>query len=125
MVDDFPDDLKYDNKYFWLKKENDSFTLGIIGSAAALAKEFVFIQLPNKGNIKKGDILVSLEAMKWSGELESPLTGEIIEVHNDLFDEPSIINKQPYTEGWIVKIKPHNESEINSLLSAQERKKTK
>jgi glycine cleavage system H protein len=119
---DFPDDLKYDKKYFWLKKEKDLFVVGIIGSAASLAKEFVFVQLPEKGKIKKGETIVSLEAMKWSGELESPISGEIVDVHFNLFDDPSIINKDPYGEGWIAKIRSADESEIDSLISAQERK---
>jgi glycine cleavage system H protein len=125
IVVDFPDNLKYDKKYFWLRKENDLFVLGIIGSAAALAKEFVFVQLPDKGTIKKGDTLVSLEAMKWSGELESPISGEIVEVHEELFDNPSLINKDPYGAGWIVKMKPSDESEIKGLLSANERQNKK
>ena len=122
-MSDFPEELKYDKKYLWVKLDKDVATIGIIKSAAALAKEFVFIQLPEKGKIKKGDTLVSLEAMKWSGEVESPLSGEIIEVHNSLFDDPSIINKDAYGEGWIAKMKVANEDELKELLSAKERSK--
>ena len=122
-MSDFPEELKYDKKYLWIKLVEGVATIGIISSAAALAKEFVFIQLPDKGKIKKGDTLVSLEAMKWSGEVESPLSGEIIEVHDALFDDPSIINKDAYGEGWIAKMKVTNEDELKELLSAKERKK--
>lgn len=118
---DFPKNLKYDEKYLWIHINEDVATVGIIKNAAELVKEFVFIQLPELGKIKKGENLVSLEAMKWSGEIDSPLTGEIIEVNNDLFDEPSIINKDPYGKGWIAKIRIINNKELNALLSADER----
>ncbi len=121
----FPDGLKYDDKYLWLKIEDGVATLGIIQSAVELVDEFVFIQLPECGKIKKGDNLVSLEAMKWSGEIDSPITGEIIDVNTDLFDEPSIINKDPYGKGWIAKIKISAEDDVKKLLSSDERKKIK
>lgn len=99
-----PENLKYQDNT-WIKTEGEEPTIGIIKSSADAAKEFVFIQLPKLGPIKKGEILVGLEAMKWSGEIESPINGEIIEINNKLFDEPSIINQDPYGEGWIAKIK--------------------
>jgi glycine cleavage system H protein len=81
----------------------------------------VFIQLPEKNKkIKKGETYCSLEAIKWSGHLSSPLSGEIIEVNKPLFDDPSIINKDPYEKGWIVKLKISNKNELENLIRASE-----
>ncbi|MFP4568143.1 MAG: glycine cleavage system protein H [Candidatus Woesearchaeota archaeon] len=122
---DYLKDLKYDSKYLWLKIKGDEATVGIIKPAADLANEFVFIQLPEKGRIKKGDKLFSIEAMKWSGEVESPITGQIVDVNDSLFDEPAIINADPYGDGWIAKIKLTNKDELQDLLDSKQREKFK
>jgi glycine cleavage system H protein len=116
-----PDDRFYDDYYTWLQIDKDVVSLGIIKPAADLVKEFVFIQLPQKNkDIKKGDVYVSVEAVKWSGHMKSPLTGKIIDVNDSLFDEPSKINKAPYNE-WIVKIKVSNPDELKLLMTSSER----
>ncbi len=77
----------------------------------------MFVKLPENGQkIKKGEIYVSLEAIKWSGHLSSPFSGEIIEVNEEIFDEPSIINRDPYGKGWIAKIKLLNKEEKKILF---------
>ena len=120
MMSDYPSNLLYNDDFSWIKIENDTAVLGVIGSAAKKVKEFVFIQLPEKGKkVKKGDVYVSLEAMKWSGQLSSPFSGEIIDVNIDLFDEPSKINENPYKE-WIAKIKLDNPSEKDDLMDSKE-----
>ena len=118
-----PDDRFYDEYYTWIKMEGDVVSVGIIKPAADLVKEFVFIQLPENGKkIKKGEIYVSVEAVKWSGHMKSPLSGTVTDVNNPLFDEPSRINKNPYGE-WIAKIKPGNPEELKLLMTANERMK--
>ncbi len=109
MSSKLPENLLYNKDYSWIEIDGDVATLGITNLASERVSEFVFIDLPKKGaKIKKGDTYVSLEALKWSGHLESPFGGEIVEVHDELFDEPEIINKDPYGDGWIVKIKINN-----------------
>jgi len=117
-----PKNLKYE-KNVWILIQEDVAIIGLIKPSVDLSKEFVFVQLPKKGNIKKGQTLISLEAIKWSGEIESPLTGNIIEVNSNLFDEPSIINKDPYGEGWIAKLKIEKKQELKDLLTADQREK--
>ena len=120
MMGDYPSNLLYNDDFSWIKIENDTAVLGVIGPAAKKVKEFVFIQLPEKGKkVEKGDVYVSLEAMKWSGHLSSPFSGEIIDVNVDLFDEPSKINENPYKE-WIAKIKLDNPSEKDDLMDSKE-----
>ncbi len=119
-----PADLKYNNDYSWIKIDGDTATIGITEPAAKKVKEFVFIKLPEKGKkIKQGENYVSLEAVKWSGHLSSPVSGEIIEVNDSLFDEPSKINKDPY-RSWIMKVKIKDKKEVDKLLDSTEAKKT-
>ena len=118
-----PKDLLYNRDYAWVKIEEDTATFGVIKPAADKVKEFVFIKLPQKGQeIEQGETFVSLEALKWSGHIAAPLSGEIIEVNDPLFDEPSLINQDPYEKGWIVKIKPTDLSQKDKLLNADEAK---
>jgi glycine cleavage system H protein len=119
MNKDLPSNLLYNNDYSWVKIEGDTAILGIIKPACDKIEEFVFIKLPEKGQkIKKGEVYASLEAIKWSGHLSSPFIGEIIDVNEEIFDEPSIINEDPYGKGWIVKIKMENNEEKDDLITA-------
>ena len=121
MTEKYPEGLKYDDKFSWVKKEDDNLIVGITQPSASLVSEFIFIQLPQKGKqIKKGENYVSLEASKWSGHVESPVSGEIIDVNEELFDEPSRINKDAYKE-WIMKIKPSNNEEYYGLIEAKDK----
>lgn len=118
-----PNNLRYNKDYSWVKIEGDTATIGIVEPAAKKVKEFVFIKLPEKGKkIKQGETYVSLEAVKWSGHLSSPVTGEIVEVNDALFDEPSKINKDSYGS-WIMKVKLDNPKETDELLSSKEAEK--
>ncbi len=115
---DMPNELKYNKDYSWVKVEGDTVTLGVVGPAAKKVNEFVFIMLAEKGKkIKQGENYVSVEAVKWSGHLSSPVSGEIIDVNDPLFDEPAEINKEPY-KNWIAKIKLDDPSEVEGLMDA-------
>jgi len=117
---EFPNNLKYNQDYSWVKVEKDVAIIGIVEPAAKKVKEFVFINLPEKGKmIKQGETYVSLEAVKWSGHLSSPVSGKIIEVNEPLFDKPSKINNDPYGS-WIMKIKLSNMKEIDKLMDSKE-----
>lgn len=116
---DLPQEFLYSKDYSWIKIDKDEAVLGLIKPATDKVQEFVFIDLPKKGQkLNKGDTYVSLEAVKWTGHLYSPLSGEIIEVNNELFNEPGIINQDPYGKGWIAKIKLTNPEEKDDLLSS-------
>lgn len=116
---DLPQDLLYDQDYSWVKISQEEATLGIVQSAASKVQEFVFVDLPERGQkIKKGDTYASLEAVKWSGHLSSPLSGEVTDVNDKAFDEPGIINQDPYGQGWLVKIRLSDPEEKKELLAA-------
>lgn len=121
--ENLPKNLKYNKDYSWISIEGDIAIVGVIGPSAKKVKEFVFVKLPKKGKgIKKGEEYVSLEAIKWSGHLSSPVSGEITEVNEGLFDEPSEINKNPY-ESWIMKVKLDDKKEIDELMDSEEANK--
>ncbi len=116
-----PDNLLYNQDYSWVRIDGEKAVLGVIKPAAEKVKEFVFIKLPKKAQtLKKGETYASLEALKWSGHLSAPVSGEVVEVNDGLFDNPSVINKDPYGEGWIAKIKMSNKEEVKKLMSPDE-----
>ncbi len=118
---DLPENLLYNRDFSWVKIDGQTATLGITKPAADKVKEFVFIKLPKEGQaVKRGESYTSLEALKWSGHISSPLSGKIIEVHEKLFDNPSIINQDPYGEGWIAKLKIDNQDEVEKLLDSDQ-----
>jgi len=108
------DGLLYNKDHSWVKTEGNVVAVGITAPAAAKVKEFIFIKLPKKGKIRKGETYVSLEAVKWSGHLSSPVSGEVIEVNHALYDEPSMINKDPYGS-WIMKVRMSDIEELKTL----------
>ena len=110
--------LLYNDDYSWMKIEGNIATIGVNDIGAKLANEFVFIRLPEKGKeIKKGEVYVSLEAVKWSGHLTSPVSGKIVDVNERVFDEPALINRVPYSN-WIMKVELENKEEVKELMSA-------
>jgi glycine cleavage system H protein len=114
-----PENLKYDKENSWVKVEGNTATIGIKESAAKKVKEFVLIDITEKEKeIKKGDTYASVEAVKWSGHLTSPLSGKIVEVNDSLFDEPSKINKDP-CGSWIIKLEISNKDELNELSDSE------
>lgn len=116
-----PRNILYNKDYSWVKIDENEAILGIIKPAADKVQEFVFVDLPRKGQkLDQGDTYASLEAVKWSGHLSSPLSGEVIEVNDKIFDEPDLINQDPYGEGWIAKIKPSDLQEKEKLFSAEQ-----
>lgn len=119
----FPKDLKYNEDYSWVDIKGDEATVGIISYAAKKVEEFVFIDLPKKDDdVKKGNKYVSVEAVKWSGHLSSPVSGKIIEVNDSLFDEPAKINQDPYGS-WIMKVKLKDKEELDSLMDSDKAEK--
>ncbi len=114
-----PDDLYYEKNHFWAKVLDDGNVLfGATDFFQKLAGEIVYIELPLKGaKVKQGQSISSLESGKWVGKIFAPLSGEIIEVNEELEDSPELINSSPYEDGWIAKIKPSDlESELKNLL---------
>jgi len=119
----FPKDLYYlveGNTY--AKIEGDIAILGLTDYGQHLASEIEYVELPSEGDmLEQGKMLAVIESGKWSGDLKSPLSGEVVEVNSRLEDEPNLLNEDPYGEGWIVKIRPTNlEEELKKLVNWEE-----
>ncbi len=115
----FPDELYYEKNHFWAKVEDDGIVLfGATDFFQKLAGEIVYIELPMQGaKVTQGQSISSLESGKWVGKIFAPVSGEIIEVNQELEDSPELINSSPYEEGWIGKIKPSNlDEELKNLM---------
>jgi glycine cleavage system H protein len=118
------DDLRYTKEHEWVKLEKDMATMGITDYAQGELGDIVFVELPKVGTkVEQMKSFGVIEAVKAVSELFSPVTGEVIEVNSKLESEAGLINKDPYSEGWIIKVKVKDQSEVNKLLSAEDYKK--
>lgn len=112
-----PEELKYTKDHEWARIEGDVATVGITDYAQSELGDIVYVELPQIGKkTKQSESFGTIEAVKAVSDLFAPLSGEIVEVNNSLANQPEVINKDPYGEGWLVKIKFSNKNEINNLL---------
>lgn len=114
-----PDDLKYSKEHEWVKVEGDIAVVGISDYAQGELGDIVFVELPKVGSkVEYMKPFGTIEAVKAISDLFSPLSGEVVEINNDLEADSAVINTDPYGAGWIVKIKMSNKGELDQLLSA-------
>ncbi|HAB24016.1 MAG TPA: glycine cleavage system protein GcvH [Pantoea sp.] len=115
-----PNELKYRDSHEWVRKEADgTFTVGITEHAQELLGDMVFVDLPDVGNsYSAGDECAVAESVKAASDIYAPVSGEIVAVNDALGDAPELVNSEPYAAGWLFRIKPSDESELDSLLDA-------
>ncbi|MEJ2536692.1 MAG: glycine cleavage system protein GcvH [Calditrichia bacterium] len=112
-----PGNLKYTKDHEWAKIEGNIATIGITDFAQSELGDIVYVELPEVGaQTKQGESFGTIEAVKAVSDMFSPLTGEVAEVNTGLSDKPEVINKDPYGDGWIIKIKFSNKTEVDNLL---------
>lgn len=113
-----PSELKYTKDHEWVKIEGDVATVGITDFAQGELGDIVYVEVETLDEtLDKDEIFGTVEAVKTVSDLFLPLTGEIIEFNEGLEDTPENVNSDPYGEGWMIKIKLSDVSEIESLLS--------
>lgn len=116
--------LKFTATHEWLKKEGSEAIIGITDHAQELLGDMVFVELPEIGDsVSAGDELGVVESVKAASDFYAPISGVVTEVNAAVVENPAIVNSDPYQAGWLVKIKPNNDSEIESLLTADEYQK--
>lgn len=116
-----PKDLKYTNDHEWVKIEGDVATVGITDFAQGELGDIVYVEVETLDEtLEREEVFGTVEAVKTVSDLFSPLSGEIIEFNASLEDEPEKVNSDPYGEGWMVKIRFSDASQIDDLLSAEE-----
>ena len=114
-----PGDLKYSEDHEWTRKDGDLAVVGITDFAQSELGDVVYLDLPSVGDsFNKKEPFGSIEAVKAAADLYMPVTGEIVEINEDLPNTPELINKDPYGEGWMIKIKIGNTSEYDELMDA-------
>lgn len=114
----YPDDLKYHPEHDWARIDGDVATFGITWFAQDALGEIVFFEPPSVGTTVSKDASYSeVESVKAVSEVIAPLSGEVVEVNEALGDSPEAINDDPYGEGWMVKVKLSDQSELDQLLA--------
>jgi glycine cleavage system H protein len=119
MAEDFPADLRYDETDEWIRQDGDVLVCGITAYASEQLGDIVFVTLPAVGaKLQKGNAFGEVESVKAVSELNAPVGGEVLEVNGELDKNPGLINEDPYGKGWMLKLRPSDLSELDSLLDA-------
>ena len=114
-----PDNLKYTRDHEWIKVDGHEALIGITEFAQKELGDIVFVEVETEGEtLKAGDAFGTIEAVKTVSDLFMPINGEILEFNAELESNPEIVNKDPYNEGWIVRIKIAELSDLDTLLDA-------
>ncbi|OPZ73343.1 MAG: Glycine cleavage system H protein [bacterium ADurb.Bin478] len=112
-------DLLYTEEHEWLSVEEDVATIGITDYAQGELGDVVFVELPAVGaEVKQMESFGTIEAVKAVSDLFAPVSGQVVEINEALADQPELVNKDPYVDGWMIKIKMSDLSELESLLKA-------
>ena len=118
-----PEGLYYTKEHIWVKIDNDVATVGITDYGQHQLGDVVFVDLPELGReVEAGEVIASVESVKAVSEIYSPITGKIIAVNEDLANDPSVINSDPYGDGWIADIQMKDPTEIEDLMTAEDYK---
>ena len=121
MANKVIENLYYTKSDEWLKVEDSIGTTGITDYAQDQLGDIVYLEKIEKGkNLKQNETLTTIESVKAVSDIKTPVSGEVTEVNIKVIEDASIINKEPYIEGWIAKIKIENKNELKNLMSAQE-----
>ena len=114
-----PQDLHYTEAHEWMSLDSDVGTIGITHYAQSQLGDIVFVELPLVGELlQRGQAFGTVEAVKTVEELYCPVAGEVVEINESLEDHADQVNSDPYTAGWMIKIRLEDRSEVEQLLSA-------
>ncbi|NDG51616.1 MAG: glycine cleavage system protein GcvH [Flavobacteriia bacterium] len=118
-----PAELKYTKEHEWVRIEGDEAVIGITDFAQSELGDIVFIEVETEGeSIESEEIFGSVEAVKTVSDLFMPLSGEVLSFNSELEDAPEVVNSDPYGEGWMIRVKISDASEVDALLSAEQYK---
>lgn len=117
-----PSDLKYTKDHEWIKADGKIGTVGITDFAQGELGDVIYIDITATDTINIGDSCGTIEAVKTVSDVFAPVSGKITEINKSINDNPATVNKDPYGDGWILKIELSNPSELDSLLTAEQYK---
>jgi glycine cleavage system H protein len=116
-----PAELKYTKDHEWVRMDGDIAIVGITAFAQGELGDIVYVEIETVGeSLDREEVFGSIEAVKTVSDLFMPLSGEILELNEALENNPELVNSDPYGEGWMVKIKVSNRSELDELLGAED-----
>lgn len=116
-----PAELKYTKDHEWIKVEGDVVTIGVTDFAQSELGDIVYVEIETEGDsLDQEEVFGTVEAVKTVSDLFMPISGEILEVNGELEGTPEHVNNDPYGNGWMVKVKMSDKSELDALLSAEQ-----
>jgi len=120
-MSNIPDDLKYTSTHEWVKENGDgTLVVGITDHAQGLLGDMVFIELPAVGTTyNSGDDCAVVESVKAASDVYCPVSGEVVEINESVVESPEIVNNDPYGDGWLFRIQPVDEGEVEDLMNAE------
>jgi glycine cleavage system H protein len=114
----FPEDIRYAKSHEWARSEGDTVKVGITDYAQDQLGDIVFVEMPETGEtFEKGSEFGTVESVKAVSELYMPVGGEIVAVNASLEDAPELVNNTPFTDGWMLEVKPTDPGELDSLMT--------
>ena len=118
---EIPEGLYYSKEHEWAQVKIDHVIVGITDYAQKTLHEIVYVELPSVGSeIKQMKTMGTVESVKAVSEIFAPISGKVVETNKNLVESPELLNKHPYTDGWIAKVKPTDlDSELKGLMNAQ------
>src|SRR5512143_350332 len=118
---EFPEDLKYSKEHEWVLVEGSVATVGITDYAQDQLGDIVFVELPAVGDkVSKEDAFGVVESVKAVSDIYAPVSGKVVEVNDDLPENPEMLNEDPYGDGWIIEIEMSDPEEVQDLMTAAE-----
>lgn len=114
-----PADLKYTEEHEWVRQDGDVYVIGITDFAQESLGDVVYVEVGDVGDtIKAGKTFGVVESVKAASDLFAPLSGEVVEINQEVIDAPDLLNTDPYGEAWLIKVRASNEEELAKLLDA-------
>lgn len=116
----FPSNVKYTKEHEWIRMEGDVAYVGITDYAQEQLGDIVFVEILTVGEtLEKEEVFGTIEVVKTVSDLFLPVAGEVLEQNEALADSPDLVNTDPYGEGWLIKIRPNDPNDMESLLDAE------
>lgn len=116
-----PKDLQYTKTHEWVRHEDDGVTVGITDFAQAQLSDVTYVELPAVGDlVNTEDEVAVLESVKAASDIYAPVSGVVVAVNTVLNDSPELVNSDPYGDGWLFRLEPDNEADLDELLDADQ-----
>jgi glycine cleavage system H protein len=119
-VSTIPRNVRYTPEHEWVRVEGDVATIGITDFAQAQLGEVIYVELPQAGRVfDTHAVVATVESVKTASDVYVPFAGEVIEANGAVVDDPGLLNRSPYADGWLVKVRVKNRAELNALLTPE------